>query len=868
MAKVSLTYKPDGETIFGLTRTTVFDDYIVFEKPTGMSDFEDGVGFYRWWLEDSCLPILTFDYATDGVIEELADGKTFKCNADLIITVSATRSIGAITDCPLAYTKIVNYDLVLDDVTYDGPLTTIVESSTDYGEEDITIAIPDQIPSKPGYTFVCWSDSPFCDQEYAPGSSTTLRVYREVTIFAIWRKDAEPGYMLDNHGNTTQYVLPRGFYQFYGGSLSYNNEMFECSGFHPYKDHLNSKEYNSPAIYRERCLPVSFKSTSPLKESNDINNNTGAYDVSIQKFYGLSILQNNPTTGAESISVYLFGEGVYTDYSTPESLPECYNKICNSAGFIFPEYDLSGAEFSVNIEEAQVVAPAVYEFFKLNTMYLPYYTLSGCWRISSTNGELATSEVIQEVSNFYEPVPFTTDNGMLSCSGFIFGDYHSNSNQIDYELPGGSQIPAYLEYTWLRDEYRIIDFGPYPVQVSSTFYYWFMDYAYAERYPHTPTFDINNMGLEMLEQGRLGRLAIMPIPEAVAYRIYQNNHFVTEIPNVYSEEEPIEVDLSTLPLKTYGTAASFNIIVEAVIGNLDVDLNDHYASEHRQERCLEVVCNVVLLPPEISLRDDVLIINADPGSTTFRVYFNDGTGRVQKEILRNVFYLDLTDCDWPDGDIDVVAYTRGSSPTSDIITYKSNLIFVKLNVAAGNITLATKNKFCERNIRVELEGADDIEIPKATAVSASIDTHTLTITKSGHSDAIYEIIVNGLRAAITDKTTFDLYSLNLEPASHIITIKVRASGLKDSDLSPSIIYSPFTFTIDGEYYYAENGMKWSDWIASRYNPFGADAFDNSWGVKVTINGQTKYVCISTGYTTPALIADTDTILNKHEYVLQ
>ncbi len=130
-------------------------------------------------------------------------------------------------------TATVHYDCVLDTVKVayrtsdDSTVTGMPSGASTHGD----YTIPQEVPKRPGYTFLGWSTTPDGEVEYEPGSVYTDNTY--VTLYAVWEK--APYLLGDIDGNDTvdlddaillfqHSMLPELYPISYAGNVDFNKD--------------------------------------------------------------------------------------------------------------------------------------------------------------------------------------------------------------------------------------------------------------------------------------------------------------------------------------------------------------------------------------------------------------------------------------------------------------------------------------------------------------------------------------------------------------------------------------------------------------------------------------------------------------------
>ena len=122
---------------------------------------------------------------------------------------------------------------------------------------------------------------------------------------------------------------------------------------------------------------------------------------------------------------------------------------------------------------SQTVSQEFYEWFTANaTPYEePTYVLSGKWQFNE--------DLLDNVNtdNIIQPIMFTTNNVQYTEMHIPFQDHYSYAVVVQningsWE-PLGCKTEDQWSFTWFNNEYRTVNFGAVPQEVSKEFYDWF-----------------------------------------------------------------------------------------------------------------------------------------------------------------------------------------------------------------------------------------------------------------------------------------------------------------------------------------------------------------------------------------------------------
>jgi len=536
-----------------------------------------------------------------------------------------------------------------------------------------SVTLPYMCPKCEGYSFMGWAfenDGIFTlssDMLLQPGDTLNLS---DITMYTDYR-DTIMLQAVWAETHSVHSILPPGLYYF---SMSDTSNFSQYSGNY----HFTNTEYN-PGFNNTMSKVMIFGS----------DGDDPAY------YWGLE-------------------DDMYATGDTNCMWP--YNMSIGSGGLIqFTDGSLlwesfEGAAFYVYVQEAQVVDSKLFEFFSYYATYQePRKAVSGCWCLNGMLGEVyqhfigMTYQGIKENVNF-SCIGLSGIDPYNSYTGFAIPTY-GTVTLYNADFGTSDKIMEHGGFTSLCDgsNNMILDFGNEAQEVSPLFWQLLNEIAFradneSPNYP-SQVFDCS-IGDDIITITDLGRPT--DVPDIEYYHLYINNVFIKEFraSDWPPEMTDIEINLNDLAIPAEVVRSrAWNI---SILGFTVKD--DAFRREILGAYCSDTTARTIL-PLEVTVDDDGLILSTTAIAQGASISVNGTTVVRPNSSIKYRYSFDelgITDIENAYYDITVrLSYGSMSSGTKSVAVGAVPLV-VNLSASKGYVLLATKNTFCDKNIKVVL----------------------------------------------------------------------------------------------------------------------------------------------------------------------
>lgn len=440
--------------------------------------------------------------------------------------------------------------------------------------------------------------------------------------------------------------------------------------------------------------------------------------------YNFTNTEYNPAFSRNISKVMIFGGDPTLYWGLMDTMYNEGNKNCmwpdsitiSSSLLEFREQNLmwesfEGDAFYVYVQEAQVVDSKLFEFFNTyaTTYQEPRKAVSGCWSFRDLLGNVYQHFIDMNYQGIKENVNFscigaTGIDPYNSYTGFaipVLGSvalYNADFGTSDEVMQQGG-----FTSLWDGQDNILLDFGNEAQEVSPLFWQLLNEIAIraddeAPNYP-PQVFDcgISDNIITITDLGRP-----TDVPDIEYYHLYINNVFIKEFraSDWPPEMTDIEIDLNDLAIPAEVLRSrGWNISIlgftvkDELFGR---DILSAYCSNSGVRNSL---------PLEVTVDEEGLILSTTAIALGASISVNGTTVvRPNSSIKYRYSFDELGITDIENAYYDITVRISYGSMTSGVKSVAAGVVPLVVNLSAskGYVLLATKNTFCDKNIKVVL----------------------------------------------------------------------------------------------------------------------------------------------------------------------